>query len=230
MTLLPAIRPKRQQQSDKVAVRPSSRRRRAKRGVLVGLAATATAHLGLAVAVETNRPQWRDPDYGHRLSLVKAASPGRPLIVALGSSRTQMGFRPGAMGLPNATVINFGAAGAGPFHHRLALDRLEAEGVHPDYLLVEILPVAFCQEPGAEATFRPQAFGSPAADIARVSPYCNTTVGLGKDWALNPEANSWLSLRLILMSPYVAGIPSLAGATGLSLAGHGPVRLVAVSV
>ncbi len=132
------------------------------------------------------------------------------------------------MGLPNATVIT-PWPGRGLFHHRFTLDRLEAEGVHPDYLLVEILPVRTpSQEPGAEATFRPQAARLSAADIARVSPYCNTTVGLGKDWALN-RANSWFSLRLILMSHTLPGFLPQRDRT-FGLAGHGPVRLVAVSV
>jgi len=194
MKLLPEIR---------FAAKPhpvvgQSRRRRARRGVLAGLAAAATAHVGLALAVETVRPGWRDPDFGHRLPLVRHPT-HRPLVVALGSSRTQMGLRPTSLGLPNTTVVNFSAPGAGPYHHRLTLDRLEAAGVRPDFLLVEILPAALAQVPGAEASFRPQAAMLSAADVARVSPYCDHTAGLWKSWAVN-RLNSWYSLRLILLS------------------------------
>ncbi|HEY2785615.1 MAG TPA: hypothetical protein VGJ05_11635 [Fimbriiglobus sp.] len=179
-------------------------RRRARRSVLIGLTAVATGHLGLAVAVETNRPQWRDPDYGHRLPLVTAVPKNRPLVVALGSSRTQMGVCPSAMGLPDATVINFGMAGAGPFHHRMSLGRLEAAGVHPDYLLVEVMPVAMTQESGAEAAFLPQAARLSAADVARLAPYCRDASGLWKAWAVD-RINSWYSLRLLLMSHTLPG-------------------------
>jgi hypothetical protein len=166
--------------------------------VLIGLTITAAAHVGLAAAVETVRPAWRDPDYGHRLPLVQHVTQ-RPLVVALGSSRTQMGFRPATMGLPNATVINFGAPGAGPYHHALTFARLDAAGVRPDFLLVEILPAALTQEPGAEASFRPQAARLSAADVGRVAPYCDHSAGLWTSWAVN-RLNSWFSLRFSLVS------------------------------
>lgn len=174
-------------------------RSRARRGVWVGLGAVAAAHIGLAAAVETRRPHWRDPDFGHRLPLVPVAPADQPLVVALGSSRTQMGFCPEAMGLRDATVVNFGMAGAGPYHHRLTLERLTARGVHPDILLVEIMPVAMTQDSGADPAFLPDVARLSAADVETLAPYCDHPDRLWKAWAWN-RANSWHSLRLILMS------------------------------
>src|SRR5262245_61885792 len=72
-------------------------RSRAKRTVLAGFAFAALLHLGLNVALDTVKPEWRDPEYGHRVKELKplAATAGsRPVVVALGSSRSQMGLSP----------------------------------------------------------------------------------------------------------------------------------------
>jgi hypothetical protein len=168
---------------------------------LAGLFAAGAAHLGLAVAVETGRPHWRDPDFGHRLPLAVAAPHDRPLVIALGSSRTQMGLRPDALHLPNATVVNFSTAGAGPYHHGLTLDRLRRAGVRPDYVLVELLPAALTQDSPADAAFLPYAATLSAADVRRLAPICSDPAALWKAWAAN-RANSWFTLRLVLMSHF----------------------------
>jgi hypothetical protein len=179
--------------------------RRARRGVIAGLATAAAAHVAVGVAVETNRPHWRDPDFGHRLPLLQSAGQSRPLVVALGSSRTQMGFRPRAMDRPDVTVINFGSAGAGPHQHFLTLSNLDAAGFRPDYVLIEIMPAALTQDAGADVAFRPQSARLSANDVARLTPYCDHPAGLWKDWALN-RLNSWFSLRLNLVSHAVPGL------------------------
>src|SRR5437764_767065 len=79
---------------------PRSRRRRARSVLLAGVLLCVAAVLGMGVAVETVAPQWRDPEYGHRLAQVrhwKKTRPDRPLVVAVGSSRTQMGLSPADM-------------------------------------------------------------------------------------------------------------------------------------
>jgi hypothetical protein len=107
------------------------------------------AALGVAV-----RREWvglRDPLYAHKAALLRAqlARPGaqRPFsVVMLGSSRTAFGLnsRPLGeqltrdLGRPVA-VFNFGVPAAGPVTERLYLDRLLADGLRPDLLLVEVL-------------------------------------------------------------------------------------------
>ena len=51
------------------------------------------AQIGLSLAVETVMPEWRDPEYGHRIKQLRqlcSDHPDRPLVVAVGSSRTLM--------------------------------------------------------------------------------------------------------------------------------------------
>src|SRR5207248_754534 len=83
---------------------------------------------------------WRDPEYGHRLRQVRAlraAHPDQPLVVALGSSRTQMGVSPADMGFADAPgsplVYSFGRSGAGPLLLNLTFRRLLDDGVRPDF-------------------------------------------------------------------------------------------------
>jgi hypothetical protein len=91
----------------------------------------------------------RDPEFvQHRDSLLtlRAEASNRPLVVALGSSRTQMALRAGQLtelkesGSP--LVFNFGIPGSGPMLEQVVLRRLLAEGVRPDLLLVEVMPMS----------------------------------------------------------------------------------------
>ena len=55
--------------------------------------------VGLAVALERRLPAVRDPEYAlkrQRLQALQAASPGRPLVLMLGSSRTRLGLQAGS--------------------------------------------------------------------------------------------------------------------------------------
>jgi hypothetical protein len=102
---------------------------------LVGLdAAPPWTHNG-------GRHKWRNL---HRLL---DREPGRPLVVMLGSSRTDAMFmarcldgRPGPDGRPLA-AYNFGAPAAGPAHEYLYLHAMVAEGIRPQLLLVEFSPL-----------------------------------------------------------------------------------------
>ncbi|HSQ55926.1 MAG TPA: hypothetical protein VLM40_09270, partial [Gemmata sp.] len=115
-----------------------------------GFAMFVIAHVGLAVAAASSL--WiRDPAYADReaaLSRVEGAlSPGAPVVVMLGTSRTGNGFdakRAGEhlaarLGRP-ADAFNFGLPAAGPILHRIYLARLLADGHRPALLLVEVLP------------------------------------------------------------------------------------------
>ena len=78
----------------------SARHRQARAALLCALTFFLGFQAALTVAMERWRPELRDPEYGYRLAHLRnllAKHPGRPLVLALGSSRTQLGFRPAAL-------------------------------------------------------------------------------------------------------------------------------------
>ncbi len=182
------------------------RRPRARAALGCGVAAVLAAVLGMAAAVETAKPEWRDPEYGHRLNQLRAlrsAHPRRPLVVAVGSSRTQMGVNPTAMGFADESgapiVFNFGQSGAGPLRMHLTVERLAAEGIVPDVLLVEFFPAAFAHDGPAEDQLKATTARLSWGDLRRLEPYTADRAALRRGWAGERFA-SWHSLRLVLMS------------------------------
>src|SRR5262245_39319377 len=129
--------------------------RRARHALLWGLLALLGMNVWFLLATEFWHPEWRDPEFGHRLTALRnarAERPGRPLLLALGSSRTEMAFRPSVVeaalaedGEPPLT-FNFGISGSGPVMELLCLRRLLGCGIRPDYLVLEILPPLLHQE------------------------------------------------------------------------------------
>jgi hypothetical protein len=119
--------------------------------LLWGLAAFAVFQVGLAVAVEHRFQNVRDPEYADKLKRLKRAissKPGRPLILMLGSSRTFTGFEAAALcESPDSPAIafNFGLTGGCSFLELVCLERLLAEGIRPELLLVEVLPASLNQ-------------------------------------------------------------------------------------
>jgi hypothetical protein len=169
------------------------------------------AFVGMAAAVETAVPQWRDPEYGHRLQQVrhwKRTRPDRPLVVAIGTSRTEMGLSPADMGFADApgspVVYSFGQAGAGPLQQFLTFRRLLDDGVRPDFVLIELLPAALVADGPAEVQIEPWLPRLSAGDVRRLEPYCDDPAVLRRAWA-GTRANSWYSLRQTLMSHWLPG-------------------------
>ena len=125
-------------------------RRHAARAVITFVTAVFAANLALIAALEHATPRWHDPEYGKRLGLLRARQrehPGRPLVVALGSSRVAIGLH--AASLPAESsgplLFNMALVGSGPVMELLAFRRLLADGVRPDAVLVEYWP-AFLHE------------------------------------------------------------------------------------
>jgi hypothetical protein len=129
----------------------SPRRRRARTTLLGAVVVLIVAQGMLAMAVERWLPVLADSKYSFRYErLQRRLEPlaERPLtVVMLGSSRTLYGFDAQgvqarlAAQLPAMPLVhNFGVPGAGPINHRLHLERLLADGIHLDLVLVEIAP------------------------------------------------------------------------------------------
>lgn len=133
-----------------------SRRRRAAGAVGGGLALILAAQLVLGWAIDTERLPLRDPIYFDKLAIFRThaafhtpAPPQKPLTVLfIGSSRTlnAVDARTAGrllthnLGRPVET-FNFGQAGAGPVTNAVYVRRLIADGVKPDFVLIEVHPV-----------------------------------------------------------------------------------------
>jgi hypothetical protein len=109
----------------------------------------ALTQVALNVYVDGWQPEFYDPEFGVRKNILQARiaeSPDRPLLLMIGSSRAEMCFLPeqllplytetGAQALP----FNFCHLGAGPTMNLLEVRRLLRAGIHPRWLLVEIMP------------------------------------------------------------------------------------------
>lgn len=101
----------------------------------------------LSFFIETQLPRVRDPEFAAKLKLLlarKAEAPDRPLVVALGSSRTLMGLDAGRLSGGEdgcrCLTFNLGLGGCGPMMQRVCLHRLREAGLRPDLILVEVVP------------------------------------------------------------------------------------------
>jgi hypothetical protein len=157
-------------------------RHRARSIVLTWLLAFASVQILLAAALEGPLTDVRNPIQAPRERYLLAQlreEPTRPWVLALGSSQTQAGLRPGILeerrSDDDPLVFNFGLPGYGPSYQYAALRGLLARGLKPNGLIIEIMPGLLALDP---------AYG----DFGRLGK-------LGWDWtearALADAAQSW---------------------------------------
>jgi hypothetical protein len=172
--------------------------------------------LGLTAATEFHRPELRDPEFGYKLAHLRnllAKKPGRPLVLALGSSRTQLAFRPAllARDCPDAAdqlvAFNFGLVGAGPVTELVALRRLLDHGVRPDVLVLEVLPPLLHQEPGfsEEDSINLNRLGW--RDWERVRGYFTRSDRAYRRWVRAQLVPSWANRRCVVSRAAPAWLP-----------------------
>jgi hypothetical protein len=178
------------------------RRREAKRAVLVGVVSFVLATLALVVVVDTVAEQWRDPEYAYRLRDLRGwqeESPDRPLVIALGNSRLQMGLSPAAMGFADQAgspvVYNLGIRGARILGSWLALQRVLDAGVRPAAVLVQVSAWDLAGQGPAERELRPWLGRFSAADLRRLAPYTHDSGTLRRAW-IAARINPWWSFRV----------------------------------
>ncbi len=182
----------------------ASRRTRSGRTVAAAVAAFLLGQAALTAALETVRPEWRDPEFGWRLKAVRKLT-GRPLVLAFGSSRTQMGLSPHHLGVDGPVVYNFGEAGSGPLHLMLNLRRVLDAGITPDAILVEVMPAVLSHPGAAENFFHDHVTRLSAADLGRLEPYCANPAVLRHHW-LAHRVSPWHSQRFLLLSHWQPGL------------------------
>lgn len=130
--------------------RPGRAIRQARKAVLYGMVLFVIGQALFNLAV---RKEWlpvRDPVYHEKITLLRqrpafyrpAPGDGPQLVLAIGSSRTHLGFDAGRFAriLGNVEAFNFACPASGPMTSALYLRRLLDEGVKPDGLFVELHP------------------------------------------------------------------------------------------
>lgn len=151
-----------------VRVRPlTGRWRRARAVVFSFLAAVVLLHLAVVLMMDAVWPRLRDPEYGLRVAALRERlreHPTRPLVLAIGNSRTAMGIRPEAWEAVrpgtkcDPLLFNMAIVGSGPILELLTLRRVYADGFRPALVLLEYWPPFLRQdgEFGEAARFDPR--------------------------------------------------------------------------
>ncbi|OAI46237.1 hypothetical protein AYO44_11700 [Planctomycetaceae bacterium SCGC AG-212-F19] len=173
------------------------RSRSARQAFWWGLALFAASQVLFAWLTETALPQLRDPAYAVRVAeLHRRLKQARQendrtdvhVVVMLGSSRTANALRGGELertlsndlGQP-VLVQNLGVPGAGPIHELLYFGRLLRDGIRPDLLLIEVLPVFLDRSYANNASWLPaESLGRD--DLAILRGYDLAHMELEHDW------------------------------------------------
>lgn len=166
--------------------------------------------LGLAVAIETRLPQFRDPAYHHKLTRLQrlrdnAETPART-VVFLGSSRTGFGVQAGRLtdrlssSAQRVVCFNFGMPGAGPVMQALSLRRMLDDGIRPDAVFVEVVPMFLAgQSSAGKETDRFPVPRFRLAELDDLDRYARSGGEIRRDWWASWPA-SWHSHRFEILS------------------------------
>ena len=176
------------------------------RSVLIwGLIWIAVGQASLVAFLEWRHPEFLDPKYGCRLLALRTfreEQEDRTLLLVLGSSRAEQGFRPSLLAHrisdtpvspqtpPSPLFYNMARGGSSPLLYLLTLRRLLSDGIHPDALLVEIFPPALVEDEESAVIYKPTLRDWPLLRRYAVN---------GRTWAF------WLQDRLLLWYKYRSG-------------------------
>jgi hypothetical protein len=144
--------------------------------------------LALALYLERGPTRLRDDEFAAKLDRLwsrVAEAPGKPLVVTLGSSRTQMGFDAGSLSRDGSACLafNLGFDGCGVMMQRIGLRRLLEAGIRPDVAVVEIVPVQLLSNDGSsieDCWLRGGRFRTD--ELAALYPYSDAPCRLLGGW------------------------------------------------
>ena len=130
-------------------------------------------------------------------------------VVMLGSSRTIYGLNASLLEPPltEATgrpvvAFNFGMTGAGPVTTLLTLQRLLAQGVRPNFLLIEVLPPLLSGRPEVAEFHRLNADRLWLGDLPLLERYGAPRLPLREDWWLCESVPAYAH-RFAIVSRFV---------------------------
>jgi hypothetical protein len=188
--------------------------------VLCGLALFALGQAALAVQVLGGGLWVRDPNFAAKRArlqgrLARPAGAEKPaLVVQVGSSRTVFGLRgqeaepwlARRLGRP-VVLFNMGFYGSGSINNLLTVNRLFEQGIRPDLLLLEVLPVNLGEH---LRTYQLDEVRLPAhpltpAEVRLLSRYAPDDRDVEAEW-LSGLLVPGHTHRLSLLSSFVPGL------------------------
>src|SRR5262249_4007702 len=105
--------------------------------------------LAAAAAIEAFWPEARDPEWSalaERLRRRREESPGRELVVVLGSSRSQTGLHASRLSAGDGPLVfNHSVPGGGVLARGVVLRRLLEEGQRPSRIVLELMPLFYTE-------------------------------------------------------------------------------------
>jgi hypothetical protein len=152
----------------------------------------------LGFAIDRAWMEVRDPEFAARLKRLANCTQqnlDRPLILVLGSSRTNMGLRAGDLSRPPDAplIFNFAIPGSGPIFQHVTMRRLLAAGVRPARVIVEIMPTSLsCR--GGRAPNEEGLLDSArldASEVVGVYRYYHRPYRLSVRWATGRLLPAW---------------------------------------
>ena len=155
-------------------------------------------------------PQFHDPEYYGKLARLQrrlAESPrGRPLILALGSSHVAMGLKAASLATSSAAasempqLFNFAINAGTPMVSLVCLRRLFAEGIRPDWVLVETCTLQLAADgPGAQYNSCLPAIFVQWHDLPLLGRYYARPDRLWREWVAT-QTLPWYHHRYYLLS------------------------------
>lgn len=185
-----------------------------RRALAWGLFFFLAGQAALSLALYGFRPELRDPEYGRKLNALRKQtrlSPGRPLVVVLGSSRVAMGLRPAVLDTAESNadstqpiLFNFSLLGAGPVMELMCLQRLLSDGVRPKKILIECWPPFWHQEGAYAEECRLDINRLTWNDIRCLRPYLSRSRNWFTD-CLQAQLCPSFAHRFILLSRWAPG-------------------------
>jgi hypothetical protein len=204
--------------------RRKSLTRRSRKAVLYGLGVFFLGQLLFALALETFWRSLRDPEYDRKLaslrSQLRRAGPDRPLVLLLGSSRVGFNVRPDQLPVwpvnagPAPLVFNFGMCSADPVLLRIVFGRLLADGIRPQWALIEVSPMLYQEPDHGKPTFADliEVRRLQWRDVRSIRRYSSHPVSLLAEW-LGDRLIPGFAHRFLVLNRYMPDWlpPSLRG-------------------
>lgn len=160
------------------------------------LAGFLTVQLAVGAGVDQLWSAIRDPEVEQEIRCLwrhRQAALHRPLVVALGSSRTKYGLRADRLnqeaGPDGPLVYNLAIPASGPVFQHIVLRRVLAAGLRPQLVFLEVMPLSLSRRGGTpleERMLDPARLN--AEEMASVYPYYHRTY---KAWG------PWVAARIL---------------------------------